>query len=197
MSTAPAEPRLSATVLLIRDRAEMEVLMVARHYEIDFAAGALVFPGGKANSEDSQPEWEDHIDGRFEPEQQTARIAAVREAFEESGLLLARKKDNRGKGKPLVAGDVAEKLEPMRRLVDKGEVSFLELIKEHDLVLAIDSLEHFAHWITPEMMPKRFNTHFYIATAPADQIASHDGYETTDARWIAPNEALVLSLIHI
>lgn len=192
MSASPSEPRLSATVLVIRDRAEMEVLMVARHYEIDFAAGALVFPGGKSSEDDTRAEWHQYVDGVFETEQQVARIASVREAFEESGLLLARPISARGDGMPMVGPDMAERLAPMRRAVDKGEVSFLELIREHELVLALDALVHFGHWITPTMMPKRFNTHFYIAVAPDDQIASHDGHETTDARWLAPGKALAM-----
>lgn len=69
-------------------------------------------------------------------------------------------------------------------------MSFLELIREHELVLALDSLVHFGHWITPIMMPKRFDTHFYIAPAPENQIAAHDGRETTDAVWLSAEEAL-------
>lgn len=96
MTQAAAEPRLSATILLLRDQPNLQVLMVKRHYEIDFAAGALVFPGGKANDEDSDPAWSDVIDGNFQGTQQAARIAAIREAFEEAGILLAREVVNGG-----------------------------------------------------------------------------------------------------
>jgi 8-oxo-dGTP pyrophosphatase MutT (NUDIX family) len=187
----PSEPRLSATILLLRDAApKPEVLMVKRHYEIDFAAGALVFPGGKAAGPDASPDWDDWTDGDFGPVQQDARIAAIREAYEESGLLIARHRSARGPGAALVGADIAEKLAPHRGAVDRGEKSFLELAKEHDLVLALDSLVHFGHWITPVMMPKRFDTHFYVAPAPIHQIASHDGRETTDAVWLSADEAL-------
>ena len=142
MDKTPAEPRLSATILMVRDAPSgpPEVLMVKRHYEIDFAAGALVFPGGKASADDSRTEWDAYTDGDYGPVQQDARIAAVREAYEESGLLLARHASARGPGAPLVGADIADKLAPHRHAVDRAEMSFLELIREHELVLALDSL---------------------------------------------------------
>ena len=185
-----ATPRLSATVLLVRDNDVLEVLMVARHYEIDFAAGALVFPGGKANDEDESTAWEAYVDGDFDAAQRAARIAAIRETYEESGVVLARPKTMRGAEANLVGADIADKLAPFRESVDRREQSFLELIKANDLVLAADALIHFGHWITPAMMPKRFDTHFYLVKAPSGQIASHDGRETTDAVWLNPLKAL-------
>lgn len=190
MTKTPPEPKLSATVLIVRDGVGLEVLMVKRHYQIDFAAGALVFPGGKANDEDADSAWDGLTDGDFGPVQQDARIAAVREAFEESGLVLARHATKRGTDAPLVGSDVADKLAPFRAAVDRREQSFLELMREHDLVLALDSLIPFGHWITPVMMPKRFDTHFYLAPAPREQLASHDGRETTDAMWVGAKAAL-------
>lgn len=190
MTKTLPEPKLSATVLIVRDAAEMEVLMVKRHYQIDFAAGALVFPGGKANDEDADPAWDALTDGDYGPVQQDARIAAVREVFEESGLILARPKEARGTDADLVGPDVADRLAPFRQAVDRQEKSFLELIRENDLVLALDSLVPFGHWITPIMMPKRFDTYFYLAPAPATQLASHDGRETTDSMWISAAKAL-------
>lgn len=193
MTDMPAKPKLSATVLLVRDEATLEVLMVARHYEIDFASGALVFPGGKANSEDEADDWGGLVDGQFDGTQRAARICAIREAFEESGVLLARERLARGTGAELIGPDIAERLAPMRGAVDRQEQSFLELIGDNGLVLALDTLIHFGHWITPAMMPKRFDTHFYLAPTPSEQIASHDGRETTDARWLNPQMALDLA----
>ncbi len=193
MTTSPTPPKLSASVLLVRDMGALEVLMVARHYQIDFASGALVFPGGKANDEDTEAGWSDLVDGAFDGTQRTARISAVREAFEESGILLARSAGERGAGARLVGLEITEKLAPLRGAVDRQEESFLGLIRESGLVLALDTLIHFGHWITPAMMPKRFDTHFYLAPTPAEQIASHDGRETTDARWLNPLEALEMA----
>ena len=114
----------------------------------------------------------------------------MREAFEESGVILARPKNKRGEGAACVGPEIADTLAPLRAAVDRREHSFLALIKESGLVLALDTLIHFGHWVTPEMMPKRFDTHFYLAPAPDAQIASHDGRETTDAVWLNPAEAL-------
>ena len=186
----PSEPRLAATVLLVRDRAALEVLMVRRHYQIDFASGALVFPGGKTSEDDRHADWAVCIDGTADGNDRTARITAVREAYEESGIILARHKGECGSGAPLVGPDIAERLAPHRAAVDKGEESFFELIRAHDLVLALDTLVHFGHWITPTMMPKRFDTHFYYAPTPDTQLASHDGRETTDAVWLNADDAL-------
>lgn len=190
MSEIPAKPRLSATILLLRDAPNLQVLMVKRHYEIDFAAGALVFPGGKANEEDASIEWADWTDGEFEGEELPARISAVREAYEEAGIILARPRSARGAGAALVGPDGAKVLDPMRGAVDRQEASFLALMKEHDLVLALDTLVHFGHWITPTMMPKRFDTHFYLAATPPGQIAEQDGRETTEAVWLGAQQAL-------
>jgi 8-oxo-dGTP pyrophosphatase MutT (NUDIX family) len=185
-----APPRLSATILLLRDSPDLQVLMVKRHYEIDFASGALVFPGGKANEEDADAGWSDWTDGTFDGQEQAARISAIREAYEEAGIILARPKSARGPGAALVGQDAVEALQPMRSAVDRREASFLELMKQHDLVLALDTLVHYGHWITPDMMPKRFDTHFYLAMTPPDQIAEQDGRETTEAVWLGPQQAL-------
>lgn len=189
---APSEPRLSATVLLLRDKPDLQVLMVKRHYEIDFASGALVFPGGKANDEDESAEWAALCDGGYEGLGRAARIAAVREAYEEAGILLARPFGARGAGAHLVGQEVATLLDPYRSAVARQEQSFLDLMRQHDLVLALDTLVHFGHWITPDMMPKRFDTHFYLAPTPPDQRAEQDGRETTEAVWLGAQQALDL-----
>ncbi len=190
MNETTASLRPSATILMLRDDPDLQVLMVKRHQEVEFAAGAMVFPGGKTMSNDRADGWSTRTDGEFSGDALEARVGAIREAFEESGLLLARHASDRGKDAPLVGPDTATQMAPMRGAVDRGEVDFLTVIEEHDLVLALDRLVHFGHWITPEFVPKRFDTHFFIAATPPGQVAEQDGRETTEAVWTTPQAAL-------
>ena len=189
---ADTTPILSATILIVRDAPGLQVFMAKRHHQIDFASGALVFPGGKVTEDDRDPRWADRIDGEL-GDLQVAAIAAVRETFEESGLLLCRHEGDRGIGQPLIGSSEAEGLSGHRNAVDRGEESFRELLQRAGLVVALDCLRPFAHWITPVFMPKRFDTHFFVAEAPSGQHAAHDGREVTDSTWIAPSAALTLA----
>jgi 8-oxo-dGTP pyrophosphatase MutT (NUDIX family) len=185
----PAVPILpAATILMLRDDPVFEVLMVKRHHQIDFAAGALVFPGGKTHAGDADPAWEARTLGWGDalPETVPLRIAAIREAYEEAGILLARHLD----GAPF-RGD--ERATAARDDIGRDRRPFLDLINELDLYLDLEALTVFAHWITPAMVPRRFDTWFYVAVAPEEQLAICDGSETVDAEWISPHEALRLA----
>ncbi len=183
----PVTPRLSATILLLRDTPQFEVLMVKRHHQIDFASGALVFPGGKTEAADSDAAWSEHCADwpNYDPDERALRIAAIREAFEEAGILLVT-----GSG-----GLWSSEADAMaaRVSVEKGERPFLDLVKSLNVKLDLSALTRFARWITPVMMPKRFDTHFFVAVAPSDQLAICDGRETVDAEWVTPREALTLA----
>lgn len=183
----PAEPKPAATILLLRDEPEFQVLMVQRHHQIDFATGALVFPGGKTHAGDEDEAWAERTIGwdGLDPVQRTLRIGAIREAFEEAGILLAEHDD----GRPFA--DVCEPA--VRAAVDVGEVRFIDVVAGLGAKLRLDCLAVFARWITPVMMPKRFDTWFYAMHAPADQVAACDGRETVDAEWISPAEAVRLA----
>jgi 8-oxo-dGTP pyrophosphatase MutT (NUDIX family) len=187
-AAAPVAILPAATILLVRDQPDFEVLMVKRHHQIDFASGALVFPGGKIHSGDHDPAWEDRALGWdcAAPNKRALRIAALREAYEETGILLARHAD----GAPF-AGDA--RAAAARDEVATDRRDFLDLVAELGVKLDLDALTVFARWITPALMPKRFDTWFYIAVAPADQLALCDGWETVDAEWIAPAEAVRLA----
>jgi 8-oxo-dGTP pyrophosphatase MutT (NUDIX family) len=189
--SAEHQPIPSSTILMLRaEDAPCEVLMVERHYQIDFASGALVFPGGKLSKEDHDPSWSDHVDAAPGASDDAFRIGAIREAFEESGLLLARHRRARGVGGGLIEAEALEAAIPHRAQVAAGEASFLGLVRDLDLVLALDLLTPFAHWVTPKGVPKRFDTWFYLAVAPSAQIAVCDGSEAVEACWIAPRDAL-------
>ncbi|HEY5106039.1 MAG TPA: NUDIX hydrolase [Caulobacteraceae bacterium] len=184
----PAAPILpAATILLLRDAPAFEVLMVKRHHQIDFAAGALVFPGGKTHAGDHDGAWETRVTGwaASQPHKRALRIAALREAYEETGILLARHADGTA-----FRGD--ERAAAARGEVAADRRAFVDLVRELDLRLELEALSVFARWITPPLTPKRFDTWFYVAVAPPDQLALCDGWETVDAEWIEPREALRL-----
>lgn len=182
----PVEPVPAATMLLLRDEPEFQVLMVKRHHQIDFASGALVFPGGKPAAGDDAPEWAEHCTGwsDLDPTQRSLRIAAIREAYEEAGILLA---DN------LDGSAFEDTCDPAtRKAVEQGDRAFLDVVREAGVSLRLNGLTDFARWITPAFMNKRFDTWFYVAPAPDRQIAACDGYETVDAEWLSPRAALAM-----
>lgn len=185
----PVKPRIAATLMLARDSADgIEVFMVVRHHEIEFASGALVFPGGSASAKDTDPRWRRLADGleSVTDEMLNVMAAAAREAFEECGVLFAREVT----GGPLVDGVRAEALgAKYRQAIEAGRISFPEMIASENLIVAFDRLVHFAHWITPAHMPKRFDTHFFLAEAPLDHILRHDGRESVDSVWVTPSQA--------
>jgi 8-oxo-dGTP pyrophosphatase MutT (NUDIX family) len=182
---APAIP--SATVVILRDRPDgIEVFMVVRHHAIEFASGALVFPGGKVDPGDADPAWADLavIDGHAE---RTYVVAAARETFEEAGLVLARKRGTRS----MIEAEAAHGLvERYRAPILAGTRQFRDVIAGEGLQLATDLMVPFAHWITPEGLPKRFDTYFYLVAAPVDQLGVHDGGESVEGIWITPQQAL-------
>jgi 8-oxo-dGTP pyrophosphatase MutT (NUDIX family) len=194
MSTEPAvKPRPASTILLLRDsksREEIEVFMMVRHYEIDFNSGALVFPGGSVDNGDQEiiarPELYSGADG-LEAAELSFRIAAIRETFEESGILLARPKGSNS----LVDARRAGEIEAAHRAdLCASKITFLKVLTDNGMLLALDELVPYAHWITPEGMPKRFDTWFFLAAAPPEQAGAHDGKESTDSIWVSPREAL-------
>ncbi|HEY4345858.1 MAG TPA: NUDIX hydrolase [Parvibaculum sp.] len=179
----------AATILLVRDGAQgLEVFMVVRHHQIDSFSGALVFPGGKVDKGDTHDSVRARIDGAdgLDDWEFSMRVAAIREAYEECGVLLAREE---GTGALVNAARLLA-LEPMRDALNKNELGIGDVLEKGGLRLAADLLTPFAHWITPNLMPKRFDTRFYLAAAPEDHLAVHDGSESVDSVWIRPADAL-------
>jgi 8-oxo-dGTP pyrophosphatase MutT (NUDIX family) len=186
-----ATPQPAATVMLVRDGAQgMEVFMVVRHQNSDVHAGALVFPGGRVDPED----YDLARDAAFFPlpdgmDAATAalRVAAVRETFEECGVLLARARGEQG----LIGAARLRDIDAAHRAaMSRGARTFGTMLVQENLVLAPEAMVYFANWITPERSAKRFDTHFFLAAAPSDQVALHDGHEAVDSVWIAPEAAL-------
>ena len=163
--------------------------MVVRHHQIDSFSGALVFPGGKLEDADGDKRLRARSGGpdKISDDELKFRIAGVREAFEECGVLLARK---RGQKALIAAADLKPIEERWRAKLAKDEASILDLVEAEDLELATELMTPFAHWITPTFVPKRFDTWFFLAEAPADQVALHDGSESTDSVWIGGEEAI-------
>lgn len=180
----PSEARPAATVLLLRDVSDgLEVFMIERHKNIQFMGGALVFPGGRVNSDDADlirdDEAEVFADFAF-------RVAAIREAFEECGVLMAQDASTGA----LIDDARRHSLAGYRKPLEDGSLSMSEFVQSQNLDLCVDMLVPFAHWITPEVESKRFDTMFYLAAAPFDHTAEHDGSESVDSVWIKPEQAL-------
>ncbi len=186
----PAPARPSATLLLVRDGASgLEVFMVQRHHQIDFATGAMVFPGGKVDAPDATSALALRCDGvaGMDDGARALRVAAIRETFEEAGVLLARQQGR----SELLSGEALRGIEARHRAaLNAGERTLAEIVETEDLRLACDLLVPFAHWITPVFMPKRFDTHFFLVEAPSDQLALHDGAESVDSIWLTPADAV-------
>jgi len=186
-------PRPASTILLLRDNAasrEIEVFMMVRHHQIEFNSGALVFPGGSVDRGDREIIARGELYSGGEGLDEAAlgfRIAAIRETFEESGILLARPSGAKTLIDAKRAGEIAA---AHRAALNDRKTTFLDVLAGNGLCLALDLLMPYAHWITPEGMPKRFDTWFFLAAAPPDQLGAHDGRESTDSTWVSPREAL-------
>ncbi len=193
----PVVPVPAATVILLRDSdAGPEVLLLARHARSEFLPDMYVFPGGRVEDEDHA--LAERVAGLSRaaasarlatvPAEQALGffVAGVRETYEESGILLARRR-----GSPdLLDAASAEALAQHRLAVQRGDASFRDLVLGEDLVLAAELLSVHAHWITPEDSPRRFDTIFFAAATPPGQAALHDGVELTDHVWLRPEQAL-------
>jgi 8-oxo-dGTP pyrophosphatase MutT (NUDIX family) len=192
----PVTPRPSATVILARDGAHgVEVFMLERHLESGFLGGAYVFPGGTVDDRDCDPALLDATDGLpldlpvlFDAPPERAHgytICAIRETFEEAGVLLARD----GKSRFLApAGE--ERFVEARRALTAGRMTPLELARREGIRFAADALGYYARWITPEYAPRRYDVRFFIARMPENQAPIHDDIETTASVWVRPEDAL-------
>jgi 8-oxo-dGTP pyrophosphatase MutT (NUDIX family) len=199
---AAVAPRLSASVLLLREgEPGLEVLMLRRHSAMTFG-GAWVFPGGSVDAADRAAQ----ICGRIPEAQQTrciARlganpippitpesalalfVAACREIFEETGILLAH-----GAGKQALLAPHVERIQTEREAVAERASAFVELLVREDLHLDLDGLVFWTHWVTPSLEPKRFDTRFFAIEVPSGQTVLADTRESSEFAWVQPSRML-------
>lgn len=190
----PATPRDAATVVLLRDTpAGFEVFLVRRHAKSGFMGGATVFPGGKLDDQDRDPRILSRVTGRSgeetgrvlnepdAPERALALfVAAIRETFEEAGVLLAEVSR--------IDAIAAE-----RERMERG-ASFADVLEALDARLRLDWLVPLSRWVTPAVEPRRFDARFFLTRIPPGQTAARDARETTESHWLSPADALASDL---
>jgi 8-oxo-dGTP pyrophosphatase MutT (NUDIX family) len=187
--------RDAATVMLVRDAPDLQVFMLRRNLRSEWVAGAYVFPGGAIDPDDRSEESYARCPGRSDADASALLgvasgglgfwVGAIRESFEEAGVLLARPRND-------AELDLTD-LEAERAAVNRGDRRFLDVLIAQDLVLDVDRLHLFSHWITPAGMPRRYDTWFFVAEAPDGHTYLHDDGETVASTWIRPAEALARS----
>ena len=186
-------------MLLVRDGdAGLEVFMLRRSLNSVFVGGAYVFPGGAVDEADRHADLEAVCDGRSDAGASALLdvdagglaywVAAVRECFEEAGVLLA----HAGDGHVISFADpeIAERFQLHRKAVDSGELRLIDVCRTEGLHIAADQIHYFSHWITPRGAPRRYDTRFFVAAAPPEQEPLHDDRETIANLWVRPADAL-------
>ena len=197
--SVPVRP--AATVMLVRDHPinGLEVFMLQRTLQAVFAKGMYVFPGGRVDAVDNGHELESVCDGLSDVEASALLgvpagglgfwVAAIRECFEEAGVLLARST----KTNQTIAFDqpaIANRFDEARLKIHDYSLSMVELCRSEDLHLITDSIHYVSHWITPVGEVRRFDTRFFVARAPEAQEPLHDSQETIASLWVRPQDAL-------
>lgn len=194
--------RAAATVMVVRDAPGgdgLEVCLLRRNLQSAFVGGAYLFPGGAVDGADGAPDVAALCAGRTQAQASAALgvdtgglafwVAAVRETFEECGLLLARRASD---GCPVAFADAGwvERFAEHRRAVDAGERRLAEILAAEGLQFDLTAMHYVAHWVTPAGAPRRYDTRFFLAAAPAGQEPLHDDREVISAAWLRPAAAL-------
>lgn len=195
------KPRPAATIILARNSADgVEVLMMQRTTAVDFATGMHVFPGGAVDPTDHHPEIAslcvDLDDARasqmlgIEQGGLAYWIAAIRECFEESGLMLGYRAE-----RELVRlqGEDADRLAKLRLEMAQNKLTFADILKAEQFRAATDRIAYYSHWITQAGRPKRYDTRFFVAQAPEGQTAEQDNHETVGQVWVRPEQAIEMN----
>ncbi|MFA4916152.1 MAG: hypothetical protein WC560_05730 [Syntrophales bacterium] len=198
------EPKDAATVILLRessDYEDIEVLMVKRHQDNAFVPNRYVYPGGAMDEDDYLSNIEkfchgleqkipQHLIDDISPPEKAlgAWVTGIRETFEEVGLLLAY--ESNGTLVSLKTNEQAERFMFYRQLLADRKIKLIEVLENEGLLLAIDRLHYFSHWVTPKALSIRYDVRFFVCEAPEDQKPLHDGFELVEHRWIKPQDAL-------
>jgi 8-oxo-dGTP pyrophosphatase MutT (NUDIX family) len=203
--TSVAPIRSASTVVLLRAAPELEVFLVRRHDNLAFMSGAHVFPGGRVDAGDDMPEVERFCDGVGAAATRMSdlpagtaiahHVAAVRELFEEAGILLARHGNtivdlDDDAGEPQATTSRRGRWHHYRQQLAAGTIALSEIAARERVRLALDELAYFTHWVTPEIETRRFDTRFFAAAVPPNQEAAHDEGETTHGEWLRPADAI-------
>ncbi|XOV87703.1 MAG: hypothetical protein ACFHX7_22565 [Pseudomonadota bacterium] len=191
--------RPAATVMLVDDRPDLQVYMMERNANTVFAGGMWVFPGGSVDNADD-PEVFQHM-SIHRTDAEASRlldlprgglayyIAAIREAFEEAGVLLAIDRDTH-LPIDLKAPATKQRFQTHRDDVNDSNRNFIEIMEEENLILDAGIMHYIARWITPVGPPRRFDARFFIARMPRQQVPIHDDNELIHSRWLAPQTIL-------
>jgi 8-oxo-dGTP pyrophosphatase MutT (NUDIX family) len=196
--TEPVEPRHASTVVLLRDGDRqpggLEVYLLRRHVDMAFAAGMCVFPGGGVDKRDfdadlgwvgpSPAAWAELL-GTDEAFARALVCAAVRETFEESGVLLAGPT-----GDSVVEDTTGDDWEEDRRALEGREISFTSFLERRGLRLRTDLLRLWGSWVTPVFEPRRFNARFFLAELPAGQVTRDVSTESDEVVWLPVRDAI-------
>lgn len=193
-----ASPEPASTTVLVRDSAEgaLELFLTGRPLTMEFAPGQHVFPGGRIEPGDGRPEILGRLQG-FDPAAAARLVScgeipagafwvgAIRELFEEAGLLLALER-----GAPLAPERIAELDRAWRLEVQQGRTGFAQLLEQFDLALSAPRLRFFDHWCTPEGRPRRFDTRFFLTVLEEPIELVHTPGEAVSSLWVRPADAL-------
>ena len=206
-TNAPFDPaavpiRAAATVMLVRDHPinGLEVFMLQRTLAAVFAKGMYVFPGGRVDANDNEDQLEAICDGLDDEEASALLgipngglsywVAAIRECFEEAGVLLARPTNSNELVRFDIDSVLQNRFNVARHAIHNSNMSLVELCATENLRLVTNNIHYVSHWITPLGEPRRFDTRFFIARAPEAQEPLHDDNETIASLWVSPIEAL-------
>ena len=199
----PVEVRAASTVTLMRQRDDIEVYLLQRRPESVFVPDVHVFPGGAVDRADHALVEAGLTTGPTESDASLPmglgsgglayRVASIRETLEETGVLFAAPAEG---GLPVADHGALAEARQRRREVDNDEVAFADVLGQVGLRAATDQLHYFAHWVTPEGAPRRYDTRFFVAECPGDQEPDPDGVEAVSGVWMRPVDAIEANLTH-